>query len=295
VFNLSTKSGQFATLTILGITWGSSFILMKQGLVMFSGIQVAAMRLGFACLALLPWFLPKWKSIPAASWPWLILTGLLGSAIPAFLFAIGISKIDSSLAGIINATAPLFTLLVGMLLFKMRVGKWGILGILTGLIGTSYLILSQKNIQTDAAMPFYALMPLLGAVCYGFSTNLIKNKLQHLDAITITGASLLMGGIPGLLGLAFTGTFQEMVSSEAHMKATGFLILLGVVGTSIAVIVFNHLIRYTSVLFAASVTYLIPFFALIWGWALGESITLHTFLGMGIILAGVAIVNRDKP
>ncbi len=268
---------------------------MKQGLVMFSAVQVAAMRLGFACIALLPWFLPRWSSIPRASWPWLLLTGLLGSAIPAFFFAIGISRIDSSLAGIINATAPLFTLIVGMFLFKLRVGKWGIAGILTGLLGTSYLILSQNGLRSDASMLFYALLPLLGAVCYGFSTNLIKNKLQHLDAVTITGASVLMGGIPGLIGLAVSGSFQEMVSSEAHLKATAYIVLLGVIGTSIAVIVFNYLIRYTSVLFAASVTYLIPFFALIWGWFLGESITVHTFLGMAIILAGVAIVNRDKP
>lgn len=294
MITLTKKSHQLGVLFVLGITWGSSFILMKQGLKAFNGLEIGFMRLTFAMLAMLPFVLNKIKTIATGDWKWLFLTGMLGSAIPAVLFATGISRIDSSLAGIINSTAPLFTLLVGLAFFKLRVGTPGFIGIFTGLAGTIFLILSQKKIQTDPATLYFAFLPLLGSVCYGFSTNIIKGRLQHLSAVTITGVSLLFGGIPAFFWIFLSGLSKKIVSDQVHLQAAGWVVLLGVVGTSLAVVVFNFLIRHTSVLFAASVTYLIPFFALIWGWISGESITIYTFLGMGIILLGVGIVNRDR-
>jgi len=291
-FTLSNKNSQFIVLLVLGATWGSSFILMKKALGTLSVLEVAEWRLVFASLGLLPLTFGKWREIPRESWIYLALTGILGSGLPAFFFVLGISRIDSSLAGIINATTPLFTLIVGYAFFTLRFGPRGLIGILTGLAGTVYLILMQGGLRIDSTSILYALFPLLGAMCYGFSTNIIKSRLQHLSAIRITSFSLLFAGVPAAIALALTPNSLSVFSSSEHLISLGFTATLGLVCTSLAVIVFNYLIRHTTVLFASSVTYLIPVFALLWGWIFGESINLHTFLGMGVIFLGVFIVNK---
>jgi drug/metabolite transporter (DMT)-like permease len=291
-FSLANRNSQFIILLVLGATWGSSFILMKKALGALNVVEVAEWRLVFASLGLLPLTFGKWKEIPRKSWIYLALTGILGSGLPAFLFVLGISRIDSSLAGIINATTPLFTLLVGFAFFNLRFGSRGLIGILTGLAGTIYLILMQGGLKIDAVSILYALFPLLGAMCYGFSTNIIKSKLQHLSAIRITSFSLPFAGVPAAIALTLTPNSLSVFSDKEQLVSLGYTATLGLVCTSIAVIVFNYLIRHTTVLFASSVTYLIPVFALLWGWMFGESINIHTFMGMGVIFLGVFIVNK---
>jgi drug/metabolite transporter (DMT)-like permease len=292
VFDLSKKGWQFFVLALLGITWGSSFVLMKKGLEAFNPLELARLRLAFAGFTLLPFILPKLHKVPKTAWIWLSLTGLVGSGIPALLFAAGITRIDSSLAGIINSTAPIFTLLAGLLFFGLRVSKFGAIGIGIGLVGTVFLILSQKGLSVNGNQWVFAALPLLGAICYGFSTNIIKSKLQGLSAVSVTGIALFLVGLPSAFWLIIDGTLSPCLHSPLHQKALIYVALLGTVGTALAVLVFNFLIRHTTVLFAASVTYLIPAFAILWGVWMGESLIWQTLVGMAIILSGVYLVNR---
>lgn len=288
------KPFQFFVLFVLGITWGSSFILMKKGLLAFSPFEVARWRMVFGAAILLPFVLKYKSQITKKTWLWLLATGFIGSGIPAVLFAAGITRIDSSLAAIINSTAPLFTLLVGLAFFQLKVNGKGALGIFIGLAGTVFLIASQRKIQTDLSTLFFALMPLLGSICYGFSTNIIKSKLSHQPALVISGGALFVVALPALLSLGLDGSVSLLFTDPKRQEALIYIVVLGVVGTGLAVLVFNYLIKHTTVLFAASVTYLIPVFALIWGWVLNEDLNPSVFIGMGIILLGVFLVNRKK-
>jgi drug/metabolite transporter (DMT)-like permease len=292
--DFKNKPFQFFVLLVLGLTWGSSFILMKKGLEAFSPFEVARWRMVFGAAILLPFMLRYWSGINRTSWAWLLAAGFIGSGIPAVLFAAGITRIDSSLAAIINSTAPLFTLLVGLGFFQLKVSWKGALGIFIGLAGTVFLIASQRKIQTDVSALYFALMPLLGSICYGFSTNIIKSKLNLQPAVVISGGALLVVGLPAFISLGFDGSFERLLTDQHRQDALKYLALLGIVGTGLAVLVFNYLIKHTTVLFAASVTYLIPVFALIWGWILKEDLNPSIFMGMGIIFFGVYLVNRKK-
>lgn len=285
------REWQFATLMLLGLIWGSSFILMKLGLKSFSAIEVALIRISSSFLFLLPFMLHRYRSIPRDRYKYLLLAGLLGNGIPAFMFAIGLQKIDSSLGGILNATTPLFTLVVGAVFYSLHFKRSGLIGILIGLIGTVYLILS-KGRGGGSNDYLYALFPLIGSVCYGFSTNIIKKELKDLSPIVVTGGALTFLGPPALVALLFTGTYSYAFSTPETLESLFFVLLLGIFSTSLAVLIFNFLIKETTVLFAASVTYLIPMFAMGWGLIFGESITFHYLVAMLMILSGVYLTNK---
>lgn len=289
---MKVKEWQFATLLLLGFIWGSSFILMKLGLRSFSAIELALLRISFSFLFLLPFMIPRFKKIPKDRYIYLLFAGLLGNGIPAFMFAIGLQKIDSSLGGILNATTPLFTLIVGALFFSLNFKRSGLFGILIGLAGTVYLILS-KGRNGENSDYFFALFPLIGSICYGFSTNIIKRDLKYLTPIEVTGGALTFIGPITIISLIFTGTFQHAFDSRESLESLFFIIILGVFSTSVAVLIFNFLIKETTVLFAASVTYLVPMFAMIWGILFQEPVTFHYFIAMLLILAGVYLTNRS--
>lgn len=289
--DLKNKSSQYFILFVLGATWGSSFILMKFGLRSFTAIEVALLRISISFLVLSPFVLYHLRTIPKDKWKWLAAAGILGNGIPAFMFALGLSKINSSLGGIINATAPLFTLLVGTVFFAMQFGKNAVWGVFVGLIGTVYLIIFSGNGLGDTD-GLYVLFPLIGSLCYGFSSNIIKLKLKELKPIVVTGAALMTLAPITIFFVFYLEIPQKAMQSTLATESFLYISLLSVMGTSFAVLVFNYLIKHTTVLFAASVTYLVPMFAIALGFFAGENISIHYFLGMGIIILGVWLTNR---
>jgi drug/metabolite transporter (DMT)-like permease len=290
-FDLDKKAWQYLTLITLGLTWGSSFILMKKGLVSFTPIEVASIRLSSAFIFLLPFVFNGLRSVPRAKIKYLIWAGLLGNGIPAFLFASAQTQIDSSLAAVLNSTAPIFTLIVGYFFFALVFDKASFLGILIGLISTAYLVWSSRGIQQPVTA-LYSVLPLLGAICYAFSINIIKKKLSDIPSLMVTGAALTFVGIPSVAVLIFNGTPEKIISTPTHTVSFLYVLVLGVCSTSMAVLIFNYLIKHTSVLFATSVTYLIPMFAMGWGFFSGENITFHYFLGLAGIFSGIYLANR---
>lgn len=276
---------------MLAATWGSSFILMKLGLRSFTPIEVALLRVSISFLVLSPFVLYHIKTIPKDKWKWLAAAGFLGNGVPAFMFALGLSKINSSLGGIINATAPLFTLIVGSVFFSMKFGRKSVWGVFIGLIGTVYLIVFGGNGKGDTEYLFI-MFPLIGSLCYGFSSNIIKLKLKELKPIVVTGAALMTQAPFTIIAVFLLGIPEKAMASSLNTESFLFISLLAVMGTSLAVLVFNYLIKHTTVLFAASVTYLVPMFAMAIGFFAGETISIHYFLGMGIIILGVWLTGR---
>jgi drug/metabolite transporter (DMT)-like permease len=174
----------YLALLSLALIWGSSFILMKKGLEVFSFIEVATLRIAIAFIPLIP-FLPKAiKTVKSKHYLPIVVTALLGNCIPAFLFAKAQTELDSALVGILNAVVPLFTLILGVVFFKVRASKKNIFGIFFGFLGV--LVLTFNTLQEGVfAFNMYIFFVVLATIFYAISMNVIKRYLQQLDASSI--------------------------------------------------------------------------------------------------------------
>lgn len=283
---------QFAILLVLALIWGSSFILMKIGLKSFSSTQAAAIRILSASLALMPYSLKYLKTLKKKDIKSLLIAGFIGSFIPAFLFTKAQTQIDSSLAGMLNTLTPVFTLIIGMSFYKTRFISLQFIGILLGLLGASGLIFYSEDLKLGN-INSYGLFVVLATICYGTNINEIKARLTHLSGRQITSLSFMFIG-PVALVYLLTTDFKpvfEVKQWPVHLLA---LAVLGVIGTALAMIIMNTLIRYTSAVFSSSVTYIIPIFAIGWGFLDHEHITLLHILFMSVILIGVYLINRRR-
>lgn len=283
---------QFTLILVLAFVWGSSFILMKIGLKSFNSVQAASLRIGFASLFLLPYSIKSLKHLKRKDLKSLLIAGFLGSLIPAFLFTKAQTRIDSALAGMLNSLTPVFTLVVGLLFFKSHF-KWAqVIGLILGLAGATGLITSGGEMSLGQVNS-YALFIVLATLCYGININEVKARLTHLSGVQITSLSFLFIG-PVAITYFLTTDIQGAMQHEGWPVHFGALALLGILGTAMAMLVMNTLIRYTSAVFASSVTYIIPIFAILWGVMDGEVITLFHLIFMGVILLGVYLINRKK-
>jgi drug/metabolite transporter (DMT)-like permease len=279
----------------LVLTWGSSFILIKRGLEVFSAVEVGALRVSITFLFLLPLMLKRISSISKQDLIWLGISGVIGSLMPAFLFAKAQTGINSSTAGLLNSLTPLFTLIVGLTMFGTKTRWINVGGVMIGLIGAAGLI-SQTGGHSFEFNISYAGYIILATIFYAINVNLIKTKLKHLDAITITSLTFGLVGIPAILILLFTTDFVNQISSQPEaLTGLGYIAILAVVGTGIAMIAFNTLIKFTSALFASSVTYLIPVVAILWGIFDAERFEPQYFIWILMIIGGVILVNKKKP
>jgi len=283
---------QFSILMLLAFIWGSSFILMKIGLKSFDSIQAATLRIGFASLFLLPYSIKHLKNLKRKDLKALLIAGFVGSFIPAFLFTKAQTRIDSALAGMLNSLTPVFTLIVGLVFFQMKFRGSQIIGITLGLLGALGLITSGSDVSINN-INSYAFFIVLATVCYAFNINVVKSYLTHLSGVQITALSFFFIG-PVAIIYFFTTDINAATQNTDWLIHLGALALLGVLGTAIAMLMMNTLIRYTSAVFASSVTYIIPIFAISWGLLDGEVITLLHLIFMGIVLVGVYLINRKK-
>ncbi|MFY9151170.1 MAG: DMT family transporter [Prolixibacteraceae bacterium] len=281
---------QLSILLFLAFIWGSSFILMKIGLKSFSPEQAGALRIILASMVLLPLSIKNIKNLKRKDLPSLLIAGFIGSFFPAFLFMIAETQINSSLAGMLNSLTPVFTLLVGLLLHKTGFRWMQVAGLMLGLAGATGLILSGDNFSLGTVNG-YAFYIVLATVFYGISINQIKTRLTHLSGIQITSLSFLFIGPVALIYLLTTNLAPVFESNDwpAHLLA---LAVLGMVGTAMAMLLMNSLIRYASAVAASSVTYIIPIFAIMWGVLDGEKVTVLHLICMAVILAGVYLISR---
>lgn len=277
-------------LGLLSLIWGSSFLLIKKGLLAFGPMEVGALRISSAGIVLAPLVIRRLNKITRKHWLKLASVGLVGSFIPAFMFAIAQTQLASSITGVLNALTPIATLLLGALFFHQKARLGQVVGVIIGLFGTLLLVTASANGNWDFNL--YALLILVATLCYGMNLNLIKHKISDLSPLTITGVSLLMAAIPATVYL-FTGTaFVQQVQQPGALFSLGAVLILGIVGTAGALVIFNHVVKQTNTVFTSSVTYIIPVVAVILGVLDGESIWLQQGAGMLAILVGVWCANR---
>ena len=274
---------------LLSIIWGSSFKLMKVGMEELSPYEVAAIRMASAGIILLPFTLKAFRQVEKDKIGIILLSGLLGSFLPAFLFCLAETRIDSSLAGILNALTPLFTILLGVAFFKMKVSLQRYLGVIIGFIGLALLFISKGNITLSYLS--YASLVLIATILYGINVNIVGRHLKQTASVDIAAMAFTFLIIPSMAILAFSGFFSHTPTYQFWF-ATGASTVLGVFGTAIASVLFYVLVKRAGGLFASTVTYGIPFVAVFWGLMSGETITLIQLLCLAVILAGVYLSNK---
>jgi len=275
----------------LMLTWGSSFILIKKGLTVFSSMQIGYLRIGITFLVLVPFAFKRIKKLNRKHWVVLFFVSL-GSAAPAFLFPMAQEGIDSATAGVLNSLTPLFTLIVGLIFFNLKIKWFNILGVLIGLGGAIGLISVSGNESFQLNFG-YAIFIILATIFYAFNANLIKYYLSELDSFTVTIFSFFILGFPILICLFISTPFIDQFQYDPDFwMGMAYVSTLSIIGTAIALIFFNYLIKINTAVFASSVTYLIPIVAFIWGIIDGEHFGLVYILWIFLILLGVFLVNK---
>jgi drug/metabolite transporter (DMT)-like permease len=266
---------------------------MKIGLETLTPYQVASLRMISAGLVMLPFAISALKKIPNNKVGLIFVSGLIGNFFPAFLFCIAEIKVDASLAGILNALTPLFTIIVGVMFFNTQVSTNRYIGVIVGFIGLALLFISRGNITLSYLS--FACLIILATILYGINVNIVGRSFKTLGSLNIVSLAFSMLIPLSLFILWITGYFQHPLTAQSIMRSTGASGVLGIFGTALASILFYVLVKRAGGLFASTVTYGIPFVAVFIGIASGETITLPQIICLGIILAGVYLANKvDK-
>lgn len=278
----------------LSLLWGSSFILIKKGLVGLSPIQLGAVRVLITGIFLTLIGFKKVKQISKQQWLWIAISGFIGTLFPSILFAYAETEIDSAIASILNSTVPILALILGIMFFGAKFIKRQFWGVLVGLIGSLLLILAGATLNPDQNY-WYASLPVIASLMYAFNANIIKSYLQNISALGIaTGSFMVL--IPFAVGLLLVTDFFKTANLQRPevQESLLYVAVLALLGTALAKIIFNRLIQLSNPVFSTSVTYLIPVVALFWGFLDGESFSLYQLAAGMVILLGVYLSNKKK-
>ena len=178
---MNTNYWHYFFLFSLAFIWGSSFILIKKSLVFFNAYEIALLRISIAWVALLPFTVKQIPKIKKNIVVPIIVVGVIGNLIPAFLFAKAQTKIDSSLAGMLNSLVPIFTLIIGYIFFKTNAKKRQFMGVIIGLVGASMLLFNNIS----EGINNFTLLVILATICYAINLNTIKSKLNDISSLKI--------------------------------------------------------------------------------------------------------------
>lgn len=280
-------------LIALVFVWGSSFILIKKSLLYFSATEVGVLRVTLTFLFLLPYGIRKSLKMNRKMTFYLALSGFVGSLIPALMFALAQTQIDSGLAGTLNALTPLFTLILGVIFFRIIARWYNIIGIGIGLIGAVGLIYFSSD-QSFVFNLKYSFFVIIATICYAFNVNFIKTYLKEIDSLTITVLTFYYIGIPTFLYVLLLSDIPtKLITTSDSFIGLGYLGILSIIGTGLALLAFNKLIKISSPIFASSVTYMIPIVAIIWGIIDGEVFKPSYLVWFVLIIGGVLLVNAN--
>jgi drug/metabolite transporter (DMT)-like permease len=277
---------------ILALVWGSSFILMKKGLEVYTSAEVGALRIALAGILMIPIAIKKRPQNFSKYILGFVIVGACGNLIPSFLFTEAETTISSSLAGMLNAFTPIFALLIGMLMFKTKANAFQIFGLSLGFVGV-ILLLYKPNMEFGHIKG--VVMAIFATLLYGISVNSVKKFLSDLEPLTAAAWAIsLMSIIAWIYLLGFTNAVDKTLHAPGAYASLGFVAILGILGTAIATILFYELLKLKGSVFSTSVTYVIPIVAVFWGLIYHEKPSWWQETAMGIILIGVSLINKKK-
>ena len=288
---MNPEKEKWVLLVLLSVIWGSSFILIKKSLEHFNPYEVGALRVLIAGIILLPLAILNIRKFPKKNLKWLILAAVTGNFIPMFLFPIAETEVSSSIAGIINSMMPIFVIIVGALLWKFQTTKRQVIGVIISFTGACILAFSGGEGGEFKLIPI--LLLLLATLFYAISTTTVKSKLSDVPAKILSAfvfSFVLI--LPSLIALVFAGFFNNFEVNSGFWEGLGFVSLLSIFGTGLAMMLNYKLLSVSTPLFASTVTMLMPVVAIIWGLLDGEKLTLMQGFGGVIILAGLIFLRQ---
>ena len=287
------KLNKWFYLAALSFIWGSSFILIKKGLVGLTAIELGSIRIIISAFVLVPFTFNRLKEITFKQWKWIIISAFVGSFFPAFLFAFAEQEIDSSVASILNSIVPLNTIIIGLVLFGIKSTKRQIIGVLLGFFGAYQLIISGINLNPDQNY-FYSGLVIVCSFLYAFNVNIIKKYLQELSAVAIATGHFIVILIPAIIVLLISDFNFEKFQSSQTQTSLFYVTLLAIFGTTLAKILFNKLINISSAVFASSVTYSMLIVSIFWGVMDGENFSINQLFATIIIVIGILLTNKKS-
>lgn len=274
-------------LILLSALWGFSFIFMRVAVPYFGPILLIEFRTLIAALTLFPILLLLHRSLkPGIPWKPLWITGVFNSALPFVLISIATRFVPASVAAVLNATTPLFSLLIAVLLYRETMKSKNVLGVLMGLTGVAALF-GLGALKFTPEVLIACVCSLVAALSYGFAGNYARHALkQAVPLVTSTysqffAALVLLPLLPWVLP-------QQMPPLHASLS----VLALGVVCTGLAYLIYFKLIREAGAVFTSTVTFLAPAFSVVWGGLLlGEQLTLGLAVGFVLIVLSVRLIN----
>ncbi|WP_026754529.1 DMT family transporter [Sediminibacter sp. Hel_I_10] len=291
---MQDQSKKWLYLVILALIWGSSFILIKKSLMGLSPFQLGALRTIITGLILFSVGARSLRTIERSRWKYVILSGFLGSFIPAFLFAIAETEIDSAVTSILNSLVPLNAILLGFAIFKIGFTKRQMAGVIIGFIGTSVLVFRGAEVNPEQNY-LYAGFIIVSTVMYALNVNIIKRYLQDVKPLAIATGNYVGIILPAIFVLLYSDFFSSETFNHPDFEMSMLYVgILSLFGTAMAKVIFNTLVQISTPVFASSVTYLMPIVALSWGLLDGEDLGWLQLLASAIILFGVYLANRKK-
>ena len=292
--NMKNQYVKWLYLAILSLVWGSSYILIKWGLVALTPLQLGSLRLLVTSIALLIVGYRSLRGLSKYHLKWLAITGYVGTFFPAFLFAFAQQYIDSAIAAILNALTPLLTIIFGLLFFRIDILRKQYFGVGIGLLGSIGLV--WGGLQTASNInPIYTLLILAASCCYAINIHFIKIHLAQVGVMAITLGNFVFMAPAALVVLICSDFFTPQTLSHPEIyPSIGYITILALAGSAFAKYLFNKFVKITSAVFASSVTYTLPIVALFWGVYDGEVITQFQLLSTAVILVGVYLSHTKK-
>nr|WP_241664468.1 DMT family transporter [Ningiella ruwaisensis] len=283
------KASEFAELLLLGAIWGASFMLMKEAVPAFGVFALVELRALGATLCLLPLVYAKNQGADLLRyWPKLLLVGLVNTAIPFCLFNYALLHLDAGLAAILNATAPMFGVLVAYLYLKESIGWWGVFGIAIGFAGVVLISVGQ-SVNNHGFESLLAVFAALGAtLCYALTASYLKRHLSQAKPFAVAAGSQIFTAII-LLPIALFNLPSTMPSASAWASA----LILAFMCTGVAYVMYFDLIAKIGASRAITVGYLVPLFGIFWGIViLDEVLSPSALIGGVCIIVGVMLATN---
>lgn len=291
----------FYLLIVLAAIWGSSFTFIKIAVDDFGAIPLMSVRIGIAALFLMVVSVVQKRShifslryLIANKLLWtLTIAGIVGQTIPFTLIAFAEHKVSAGDASIINATTPFWSAIIAFVWLKKELTVWQILGMTIGFLGVFYLLNAYSSSATEPetlsqSTLLYSLMILVATFAYGLGANYLKRYLNHVHPLDVATGSTLAAALSSI-PFALLSWPSDTISHDAWLS----ILILGVLCTGVAYLMFFYLIAKVDATSAVSVTFLIPIFGVLWGWLfLNEHVNMTTFIAVAMIIVGIVLSNQ---
>ncbi len=291
------KPKQLGALLLLGAIWGASFLFIKLAVAQpetpgnFPPVTLVGIRTGLAAVVL--YAIMKFRGIrfPWHRWRDLAVLGLINATLPFFFFSWGEQHINSNLAAIYNATAPLWSVLLAWLFVREeRLSGVRNLGVGLGFVGVVYLFSGSLTGArgSDRLALWGEIVCIVASLCYAISNMWTRRRLRGIESLTLATGQLIFGT---LWALPLIAVFERPWSITPTPSAIAALVALSLLGTAVAMLIFFWLLAQVGATRTSQVTFLLPIFGLFWGSLIGEPITSRIVGSLLLILLGVVIVN----